>query len=248
VADWAIWDAYNLSEATMVGWWEKQTTLPVRVVAPVGANATTVAACSTTAARTGNVLATAYVLVGVRTLVSVASWANETVACELEVDWSALELSAPTHVQAAAVEGFQAAASFAVENGRVKGMSTAAARGWLITLGTPPPPPPPPPTPPKRFGWKAVAKGAPGGGSPCLGSGPSGCIFDPQYCAQKRYGGQCAMLETEAQAKCGAWAKCDGVVCRADYDGYCLARAEMTAAAIPGFWGYRKVPQNQTVH
>jgi hypothetical protein len=30
VADWAIWDQFKLTEATMVGWWDKQTSPPVQ--------------------------------------------------------------------------------------------------------------------------------------------------------------------------------------------------------------------------
>ena len=73
----------------------------------VGAGAAATAACSTTADRTGHILATGYVLKGVHTLVSMASWANESTACDLLVDWSSLGLRAPTQVQARAIDGFQ---------------------------------------------------------------------------------------------------------------------------------------------
>ena len=199
-ADWALWDRYRLTDSTMFGWWWKQTVPPVRVVAPVGADANATAACTTTTDRTGHILATAYVLKGVHTLVSVASWANTTVACDLLVDWPALGLSPPTQVQAHAIDLFQGNATFSVHGDRVKNIPTAPARGWLLVLGTyidpppgppprPPPPGPAPPTPPPPppwtpgtpFTWENISTGAPGSGSYCSGPG-GGCLFNKTFC------------------------------------------------------------------
>ena len=52
---------------------------------------------------------------------------------------------------------------------------------------------------------------------------------------------QCGIKETEVQAKCGAWDKCAGVVCKADYNEYCLARATIEQRVLNDMWGYRKV-------
>ena len=46
------------------------------------------------------------------------------------------------------------------------------------------------------------------------------------------------------ESVCGAWSQCAGAVCRPSYDGYCLARGEMTdAIAASDAWGYRKAPR-----
>lgn len=116
VADWALWDRYRLTEADMIGWWEKQREQPVRVVPPADADEVATSACSTTLTRTGHVLATAYVVKGKHTLISVASWSNDTVSCDLEVNWTAIGLVAPATVSVFAIDGFQEAATFAVSN------------------------------------------------------------------------------------------------------------------------------------
>ena len=81
-----------------------------------------------------------------------------------------------------------------------------------------------------------------------LGNGPTsddgvtweGCLWDPKYCVDKF--GQCGMLETEIESKCGGWSRCQGVVCHADYGGYCLARHQVLHYKKGGkFWSYRKV-------
>ena len=54
--------------------------------------------------------------------------------------------------------------------------------------------------------------------------------------------GQCAMLEDEAEAKCGSWAECDGVICKATYGGYRVARGKIDFAN-ENMWGYRKQPK-----
>ena len=76
------------------------------------------------------------------------------------------------------------------------------------------------------------------------------CLYDCKYrCvsyiyfALSRYG-QCGLLEAEVESVCGAWSQCAGAVCRPSYDGYCLARGEMTdAIAASDAWGYRKAPR-----
>ena len=81
-----------------------------------------------------------------------------------------------------------------------------------------------------------LTKGEPGTNSACL---PTGCIYDTKYCINKY--GQCGILEKEVEQKCGDWQLCKGVVCRDDYNGYCLARGEMGTKASPTMWGYKKI-------
>jgi hypothetical protein len=92
---------------------------------------------------------------------------------------------------------------------------------------------------PSGAAWHNISLGGHGSGSPCGGHAGATCIFDARRCVS-RGGLQCGILEHEAEAKCGAWEQCAGVVCRADYGGYCLARAKMTAAASSNMWGYDK--------
>jgi hypothetical protein len=101
---------------------------------------------------------------------------------------------------------------------------------------TPPPPTAPlPPTPPQS--WTRIVQGAPGSNTGC--GGP--CIWDDAFCTT--FPGvteQCAMLEVEAELKCGSWSACAGVVCRTDYGGHCFARGQMSRMSSSSMWGYRK--------
>jgi hypothetical protein len=84
-------------------------------------------------------------------------------------------------------------------------------------------------------------KGGAGGGSSCASIAASSCIFNPLYCVRQY--GQCAIREAEAEMKCGVWEECDGVVCKSDYNGYCLARGVISTATDPDMWGYQKEPK-----
>ena len=137
---WAVWDHYQLDIATMVGWWDSNP--PVRTVPPpqslhIDGKA---ALCGSA------IVATAYVLQGVHTLISVASWANETTVCDFEIDWEVLGLQPKTGSRAVAppipaVYGsvptgfwFQNASSFAIDGNRIKSVPLVPSRGWLIEL------------------------------------------------------------------------------------------------------------------
>ena len=50
--------------------------------------------------------------------------------------------------------------------------------------------------------------------------------------------------EVEVETKCGSWTKYDGVVCKASYGGYCLARGMLSTDENPDTWGHRKVPNS----
>ncbi len=77
-----------------------------------------------------DVLATAYVREG-RTLVALASWAEENLECVLSVDWASIGLD-PSRAELVAppIEGFQPEACFLPG----ESIPVAAGRGWLLIL------------------------------------------------------------------------------------------------------------------
>jgi hypothetical protein len=107
---WKAWDDFGISGAKMHGWWAFAD-------APV---------------HTGSleVLATAYVRPG-RTMIALASWAKDTVAIRLAINWKALGLD-PANVRIAAPEipGFQSARTFKVG----EPIPVAPGHGWLLRL------------------------------------------------------------------------------------------------------------------
>ena len=139
---WAVWDAYRLDAATMAGWWDPSP--PVRTVPPLsksgGGDDDEAPLCGSA------IVATAYIVRGMHTLIAVASWANETAVCDFEVDWAVLGLQPSTRSKAVAppiptVYGsvpsgfwFQNASSFAIEGSRIKSVPLIPARGWLIEV------------------------------------------------------------------------------------------------------------------
>ena len=119
--------------------------------------------------------------------------------------------------------------------------TTAAPGSWPTSH----PRPSLPPLPPGPAGWHKIPLGGPGSDTSCDGINDhteSTCIYDNRWCVSMY--SQCGMLESEAEAKCGAWDQCGGVVCKEDYGGYCLARARMTLKADPRMWGYSKYALN----
>ncbi len=107
---WKLWDAFGIEKADMIGWWVHDT--PVI---------------------TGHkdVLVTSYVRKGKSTLVSMASWAPQPVEVKLHIDWKALGLSPHgTTLRAPAVDGVQAAATFAPD----QPIPVEPGKGWLFIL------------------------------------------------------------------------------------------------------------------
>ena len=105
---WKAWDAFGINDAKMHGWW------------------------SDSPATTGrqDVLATTYVRAN-RSLVALASWAKDTVAVDLDIDWKALGLDrARVRITAPAVPGFQPARTFAIG----EKIPVAPGKGWLLRL------------------------------------------------------------------------------------------------------------------
>lgn len=84
---WAFIAATDLNQSSMIGYWNASS--PVRVTA--GSNLTQAALCD-------KVFATSYVMPGVRTVLSVASWADADANCTLTVDYEQLGF---TEVQSA---------------------------------------------------------------------------------------------------------------------------------------------------
>ncbi|MES1259233.1 MAG: glycoside hydrolase domain-containing protein, partial [Gemmatimonadota bacterium] len=105
---WKAWDAFGINDATMHGWW---------------------AATPVTTDRK-DVLATTYTRPG-RALVAVASWAKDTVAAKLSIDWRALGLD-PAHVRiyAPMIPNFQPARTFAVG----EPIPVSPGKGWLLRI------------------------------------------------------------------------------------------------------------------
>ncbi|HEY4319850.1 MAG TPA: glycoside hydrolase domain-containing protein [Gemmatimonadales bacterium] len=106
---WKAWDAFGIVDAKMRGWWNPD--------APV---------------QTGrqDVLATSYVRAN-RTLVAVASWARDTTAVTLRINWRALHLdSTRVRITAPAITGFQPARTFRLG----EPVPVAPGHGWLIRL------------------------------------------------------------------------------------------------------------------
>jgi hypothetical protein len=69
---WKLWDEFGIEDARMIGYWSKK--------APIHTDQE-------------NVLATSYVKDD-KTLVVLASWADEALDCQLQIDWDKLGLSA----------------------------------------------------------------------------------------------------------------------------------------------------------
>ena len=95
-------------------------------------------------------------------------------------------------------------------------------------------------TPWCRWGATQATKG--GAAADANGSGHNAGVCSApaiDRCVTKY--GQCGILETNAEAVCLAWPECGGVVCRADYGGYCLARRTMDASlTTTTMWAYTK--------
>ncbi|WP_199099535.1 glycoside hydrolase domain-containing protein [Dyella sp. ASV21] len=107
---WALWDAFGIEQADMVGWWVHDT--PIKT-------------------DRDDVLVTSYVRKGKKTLIALASWAPQPVQVKLAIDWKALGLTpGKATLSASAVEGFQPAAQFKVGDS----IPVQPGKGWLIVV------------------------------------------------------------------------------------------------------------------
>jgi hypothetical protein len=106
---WKEWDNFGIQDTKMIGWWVPNP--------PVTTDRS-------------DVLVTTYAGNG-KALLSVASWAPDTVSVKLKVDWKALGLdSSRASITAPAIDSFQIARSFKPG----EPVPVAPARGWLLEL------------------------------------------------------------------------------------------------------------------
>ncbi len=108
-AMWAFWDEFGIQDAEMIGYWIDD--------------------CPVTTGR-DDVLATVYQRPD-RALVSLASWADETVDLSLDIDWLALGLSAAaSSLTGPAISHVQEARTFAPG----ESIPVEPGKGWLLVL------------------------------------------------------------------------------------------------------------------
>jgi len=106
---WQAWDDFGIQDAKMIGYWVP--TCPVKTDHP-------------------EVLATAYVKAN-KTLIALASWAEDPVQVRLDIDWDALDLDAKrARLIAPPIEDFQPSAEFSVS----QALAVEPGRGWLLIL------------------------------------------------------------------------------------------------------------------
>ncbi len=106
---WQLWDDFGMQDAEMIGYW--------------------VPACPVKTDHE-KVLATAYVKAD-KTLIALASWAEDSVQCRLDIDWNALHLDVNrAGLTAPPIEDFQAAAAFSATDA----IPVEPGRGWALIL------------------------------------------------------------------------------------------------------------------
>lgn len=106
---WKLWDQFGMRGTQMFGYWSQDC--PVKTDNP-------------------SVLATAYVGAG-KVLVSLGSWAADTVQCSLVADWNALGLdTTKVTIDAPLVKNFQEARTFRVG----ERIPVAPGKGWLLEV------------------------------------------------------------------------------------------------------------------
>ncbi len=108
-AMWRAWDELRIQESRMIGYWSPNC--PVRTDQP-------------------DVLATVYQKES-SALISLASWASETVQVRLQIDWAALGLDAArARLSAPEIPDFQEAASFSPTDA----IPIEPGKGWFLEL------------------------------------------------------------------------------------------------------------------
>ena len=106
---WQLWDDFGMQDAAMIGYWAPAC--PVKTDHE-------------------KVLATAYVKAD-KTLIALASWAEDPVQCRLDIDWKALHLDANrAGLTAPPIEDFQTAAGFSVTDA----IPVEPGKGWVLIL------------------------------------------------------------------------------------------------------------------
>ncbi len=106
---WKAWDAFGITDSRMVGYWVDSR--PVKTDRP-------------------DVLSTSYVRPG-KAMVAIASWAKDTAAVKLTIDWKALGLDpAKATITAQAIDKFQEARTFAATDA----IPVEPGKGWLLII------------------------------------------------------------------------------------------------------------------
>ncbi len=106
---WKVWDAFGIEDSKMIGYWDKNPVV------------------STT---NPDVKATAYIKDG-KVLISVASWAKETVNVKLNIDWDAVGLDkSKVKMKAPKIEEFQPEQLFSVDDD----LTIDPTKGWLLIV------------------------------------------------------------------------------------------------------------------
>jgi len=104
---WKIWDEFGIADATMKGYWKKDC--PVHTSHP-------------------DIYATAYVKKG-KTLISVASWADQVVQVRLIIDWKAIGIDEnKASLIAPEIKDFQEARTFRP----TEAIPVEPLKGWLV--------------------------------------------------------------------------------------------------------------------
>jgi hypothetical protein len=106
---WKLWDEFGIRGSEMIGYWSENC--PVKT-------------------SNDKVLATVYKKNG-SALISIASWADEDVNVNLQIDWNRLGID-PSHAKlvAPAVKNFQTGSIFSVNDA----LPIAKGRGWLLII------------------------------------------------------------------------------------------------------------------
>ncbi len=106
---WKVWDDFGIQDAEMIGYW--------------------VPSCPVRADNEG-ILATVYRKRN-RSLVSIASWTKEPIACRLRIDWAVIGMNPRTaSLSAPEIPGFQKETRFAPSDE----IPIKPGRGWLLLL------------------------------------------------------------------------------------------------------------------
>jgi hypothetical protein len=107
---WKAWDDFGIKESRMIGCWSPHC--PVKTDHK-------------------DILATAYVKKGEKTMAAIASWAKEDVKCKISIDWKFLGLDAKkARLTAPAVKDFQPAAVFNPH----AAIPIPQGKGWLLII------------------------------------------------------------------------------------------------------------------
>jgi hypothetical protein len=106
---WTIWDSFGIENARMVGYWDRKPLVTTS---------------------DPDVLATAYVKDG-KTLISLASWANENRNVRLHIDWKGIGLKESNSIiYAPKIDKFQPERSFQAD----EEIPIEPGKGWLIII------------------------------------------------------------------------------------------------------------------